>query len=178
MEEYEAFLRNQVLAIVKRGKACNAENMDDLMQEARLAFLIHLRKIESLDEILWCGKEILAAIWEYWRSMAIVYTSKNRFKGVISSVYRIDTVKEYTEDAPEQCASDGEVIFAAEYHDFLSTLTPREQIVVQMKLAGCTGREIIPVLHLSSEAQMSRLLQGVRKKTRAYFEQGETHEHR
>ena len=63
MEEYEVFLRNQVLAIVKRRKACNAENMDDLMQEARLAFLIHLREIESLDEILWCGKDILAAIW-------------------------------------------------------------------------------------------------------------------
>jgi len=55
LEEYEVFLRNQVLAIVKRGKACNAENMDDL------------------DEILWCGRDILAAIWGYWRSMAIVY---------------------------------------------------------------------------------------------------------
>ena len=52
MEEYEVFLRNQVLAIVKRGEACSSENMDDLMQEARLAFLIHLREIESLDEIL------------------------------------------------------------------------------------------------------------------------------
>ena len=47
-----------------------------------------------------------------------------------------------------------------------------------MKLDGCTGREIMPVLHLTSESQMSRLLQGVRKKTRAYFEQGEAHEHR
>ena len=128
--------------------------MDDLMQEARLAFLIHLRKIESIDEILWCGKDILAAIWGYWRSMAVVHTY------------------------PEHCISDAEVIFATEYRDFLSTLTPSEQIIVQMKLDGCTGREIMPVLHLSSESQMSRLLQGVRKKTRAYFGQGEVHEHR
>ena len=175
MEEYEVFLRNQVLAIVKRGKACNAENMDDLMQEARLAFLIHLREIESLDEILWCGRDILAAIWGYWRSMAIVYAPKNRYKAVISGVYRISIEQE---GISEPCASDTETSFAAEYHDFLSTLTPSEQIVVQMKLDGCTGREIMPVLHLSSESQMSRPLQGVRKKARAYFEQGEAHEHR
>lgn len=148
--------------------------MDDLMQEARLAFLIHLRKIASIDEILWCGKDILAAIWGYWRSMAVVHTSKNRFRTVISKLYRVDGSWEY----PEHCISDAEVIFATEYRDFLSTLTPSEQIIVQMKLDGCTGREIMPVLHLSSESQMSRLLQGVRKKTRAYFGQGEAHEHR
>ena len=109
MEEYEIFLRNQVLAIVKRGKACNAENMDDLMQEARLAFLIHLREIESLDEILWCGKDILAAIWGYWRSMAIVYAPKNRYKAVISGVYRISIEQE---GIPEPCASGTDASFA------------------------------------------------------------------
>lgn len=120
MEEYEVFLRNQVLAIVKRWKACNAENMDDLMQEARLAFLIHLREIESLDEILWCGRDILAAIWGYWRSMAIVYAPKNRYKAVISGVYRISIEQE---GVPEPCASEADASFAAEYHDFLSTLS-------------------------------------------------------
>ena len=84
----------------------------------------------------------------------------------------------YLEAIPEPCISENDASFAAEYHDFLSTLTPSEQIVVQMKLDGCTGREIMSVLHLSSESQMSRLLQGVRKKYRAYFEQGEAHEHR
>ena len=160
---------------MKRGKACNAENMDDLMQEARLAFLIHLRKIESAGDIRRCGKDILAAIWGYWRSMAIVYAPKNRYKAVISGVYRISIEQE---GIPEPCASGTDASFAAEYHDFLSTLTPSEQIVVQMKLDGWIGREIIPVLNLANESQMSRLLQAVRRKARAYFEQGEEHEHR
>lgn len=164
-----------VSEILKRRKVCGAECMDDLMQEARLAFLIHLRKIESAGDIRRCGKDILSALWGYWRSMAIVYAPKNCYKAVISEVYRISIEQE---GIPEPCASETETSFAAEYHDFLSTLTPSEQIVVQMKLDGCTGREIMPVLHLSSESQMSRLLQGVRKKTRAYFEQGEAHEHR
>ena len=107
--------------------------------------------------------------------MAIVYAPKNRYKAVISGVYRVSIEQK---GIPEPCISGNDASFAAEYHDFLSTLTPSEQIVVQMKLDGCTGREIMPVLHLTSESQMSRLLQGVRKKTRAYFEQGETHEHR
>lgn len=107
--------------------------------------------------------------------MAIVYAPKNRYKAVISGVYRVSIEQK---GIPEPCISENDASFAAEYHDFLYTLTPSEQIVVQMKLDGCTGREIMPVLHLTSESQMSRLLQGVRKKIRAYFEQGEAHEHR
>lgn len=164
-----------VSEILKRRKVCGAECMDDLMQEARLAFLIHLRKIESVGDIRRCGKDILSALWGYWRSMAIVYAPKNCYKAVISEVYQINIEQK---DVPEPCTPETETSFSVEYQDFLATLTPRERAVVQMKLDGWIGREIIPVLNLANESQMSRLLQAVRRKAHAYFEQGEEHEHR
>ena len=164
-----------MLQILRRGSRGRPDSMEDLMQEARLAFLIHLRKMESLEDVCRCGRDILAAVWSYWHSMAVVYIPRNDYKAVIAGVCRIQLDQDCCQ---EHCVSEKDAFFPCEYHDFLSSLTPQEQRFVQMKLNGCTGREIMPALKLTSESQASRMLKRVRQKARAYFEQGEEHEHR
>jgi len=149
--------------------------MEDLMQEARLAFLIHIRKMESFDDVCRCGRDILAALWDYWHSMAVVHIPRNCYKAVIAGVCRIEIDQD---GGQEHFVSEKDAFFPCEYHDFLSSLTPQEQRFVEMKLNGCTGREIMPVLKLTNESQASRMLKSVRQKARAYFGQGEEHEHR
>lgn len=115
--KYEGFIRNVVGDICSRSARSNQNEFEDLMQEARLAFLLHLRKIDNNAEAHNCGKDILSALWSYWRRMAVVHIPKNAYKSEIANVHRISWEESFDE---VMCTSDTDTEFPALLHDFLS----------------------------------------------------------
>ena len=117
LAKYEGFIRNVVNGICSRSTRTHQNEFEDLMQEARIAFLLHLRKAEDISEAHNCGKDILSALWSYWRSMAVVHISKGSYKNEISNVHRIPWEASLDESL---CTADNETEFPALLHDFLS----------------------------------------------------------
>ena len=136
------------------------------MQEARLEFLLHLRKIGDAEDIMNCKYNIKGALCTYWRLMAQLRIPKNSYHEEIRKVQCISM-----DDETCRCLADptDRLSDEVEVRDFIDSLSPDEQIIVTMKLDGRKGREIIPVLHLKGEPQMSRMLKRVRSKAHSYF---------
>lgn len=90
LEQYDCYIRSVVKEIRARGGYRNDFEEEDLMQEGRLAFLLHLRRMNSMDDILFCKRNILAAMWSYWRRMALVSIPHNKYKEEIRKVHRVN----------------------------------------------------------------------------------------
>jgi len=88
LRQYDGFIRNAVKEICRRGSYRNSNDMEDLMQEGRLAFLLHLRSMDHLDDIKLCKRDILAAMWKYWQSMALISIPYNKLKKEINNIHR------------------------------------------------------------------------------------------
>lgn len=163
--QYEPYLRKIVYELRSRGGLPGVDDLEDLMQEARVEFLVHLRKIPDQTDILKCRYNIIGALCTYWRSMAQIRIPKNVYHKVIREVQCVSLDGECREnlEGGENPSEEAEVL------DFLSSLTPEERVIIRMKLAGYKSREIMPVLHVSREPQMSRMLGRVRNKARTYF---------
>lgn len=142
--------------------------MEDLVQEGRIAFLRHLRKISDISQIHACKMDIIGAVWDYWVEMAIICIPRHRYLKEISNVYYVsmDMLP-----IPDRMLGENELTFHAEVDDFLSRLTEQEKIIVRMKLDECTNRTIMPYAGVDTEVQMSRLMKRIREKAEAYFNQ-------
>ncbi len=136
------------------------------MQEARIAFICHLRKIDDVTQVLACNMDILQMLWDYWVEMAPVHIPRAKYKNEIVQIHKVSLDEPELSEKP--VLSD-DVIAVMVLKDFLSKLTPEERTVVLMKLDGLTGREIMPHVNLTTDVQMSRLLQRIRRKAMDYF---------
>lgn len=168
MFQYEPFLRSIVYELRGRGGLYGIDDIEDLMQEARLEFILHLRRIADAEDIKKCRCNIIGALCAYWRLMAQLRIPKNRYHEEIRKVQCISKDDAAFDDSD---AVDDDLFSAVEIRDFIDSLTPEEQVVVIMKLEGFKGREIIPVLQLGGEPQMSRMLKRVRGKLMDYLAQ-------
>ena len=65
----------------------NYGEYDDLLQEARIAFLSYLRSMQESDDIMICKYQIYSALYNYMISMAPVSIPRQIFK---------DTVKRFS----------------------------------------------------------------------------------
>ncbi len=141
---------------------------EDLLQEARLAFLHHIRRIPDESAIPLCQFDIFGVLCAYCRAMALVRIPKYCFKEEIRKVRRADYTDALLE--PDRTSSVG-MELSVEIRDFENTLSETERRVFRMKREGYSNREIIPRAGVAGEPQMSRLLKSVRSKARAYFGQ-------
>ena len=167
LRQYDPLLWSFVNEFHHKGGSRGVDNTEDLIQEARLEFLRHLRRISDPSEIVLCRFHILGALCAYCRTMALVKIPKYCFSQKLRELECEEG--DPTNIIEEQEAMDDDTLFNVVLHDFLGSLPAEEQLVVQMKLAGYTSREIIPVVKAKGEPQMSRLLSRVRKKARAFF---------
>lgn len=140
--------------------------LDDLLQEARLVFLKHIRKIPNESTIMHCKFAIHGALCELCRSMSLVKIPKYCYGDEIRKIQRID-YEEAVLDSDERFSCEAENTLAIQ--EFETTLTRKELIACRMKLHGYTSREIIPFVGVAGEPQMSRLLKGVRVKAALFF---------
>ena len=163
--QYEPFIQRQVRDFASH-HAHDCLDLDDLLQEARLVFLNHLRKIPDESTVTHCRFAIHGALCDLCRSMSLVKIPKYCYGNEIKKIQRVDY-----EDAAIQsddrlsCEADNELSL----REFESTLNEKELIVCRMKQRGYSSREIIPFVGVAGEAQMSRLLKSVRVKASLYF---------
>lgn len=136
------------------------------MQEARLAFLNHLRNVRDESMIPRCRMTIRGALSEFCRRMAPVSIPKYCFVEEIRKLRRVDYDAALLEvDRYHDCSAE----LYAELHEFEQSLTEQERIAFQMRRCGYTNREIIPCIGVTGESQMSRLMKGLLRKAFAYF---------
>lgn len=167
LRQYDPLLRSFVYDFHFKGGSRGVDNTEDLIQEARLEFIRHLRRISDPSEIALCRFQVLGALCDYCRAMALVKIPKYCFSQTLRELQREEG--DATSIMEERETTDDDALFNLELDDFLKSLPPEERIVVRMKLDGYTSREIIPVVKAKGEPQMSRLLSRIRKKARAYF---------
>lgn len=167
LRQYDPLLQSFVNEFHYKGGSRGVDNTEDLIQEARLEFLRHLRRISDPSEIVLCRFHILGALCAYCRTMALVKIPKYCFSQTLRGVQREDG--DVASIIEQQETTDDDILFNIELDEFLNSLPPEERIVVRMKLDGYTSREIIPVVEAKGEPQMSRILSRIRKKARAYF---------
>ena len=167
LRQYDPLLHSFVHEFHRKGGSRGVDNTEDLIQEARLEFLRHLRRIPDPSQIARCRYHVLGALCTYCRTMAIVQIPKYCFHQTVREVV---CVRDVEDTVPcQRTNAEDEALLNVELDRFLETLTPEEQTVVQMKLDGYTSREIIPVVKAKGEPQMSHLLSKIRKKARAFF---------
>ena len=142
------------------------DDIEDLLQEARLEFLLHLRKIPDESTIMLCKLKIRGALWSYWRSMAQVYIPKYCYKQEIN---KLECISTDDLDVSLPIMPQDEALDEMEVAEFITSLSPKERTTVYMKLNGATNREIIPVIEMKGEPQMSRFMKQLREKAHLYF---------
>lgn len=136
------------------------------MQEARIAFLRHSRRIDDPSQLCSCSRDILRAVWDYWVEMAVIHIPRALYLRTISGIQQVA----FPTELPESCPlPEDEITLGIEVNEFLASLTPQERTVVRMKLDGYSGRAIMPHADVATEVQMSRLMKRIRQKAKAYF---------
>lgn len=141
-------------------------DLDDLLQEARLVFLQHLRKIKDETDIMLCKYDILGALSELCRRMALIKIPKYCYGDVIRNIQRVsydDAIREYEERFAQ------EVDLPLDIKAFEETLTEQERIACRMKQHGYSSREIIPFVGVKGDTQMSRIMKELRGKALVFF---------
>lgn len=142
---------------------------DDLISEAYLAFIRHLRKIEDERLITACRKDIYKALAAFCRGNAPIRITGRNFRE------KLDSFQFVSLDSLEYCLTtpDDSVSATVEWLDFMRTLEPDEQTALKMHMSGCTYVEILPYVHGRGKAYVCRLLQRVQRKAAMYYTCGD-----
>jgi len=142
---------------------------DDLISEAYLAFIRHLRKIEDEQLITACRKDIYKALAAFCRGNAPIRITGRNFRE------KLDSFQFVSLDSLEYCLTtpDDSVSTTVEWLDFLRTLEPDEQTALKMHMSGCTYVEILPHVHGRGKAYVCRLLQRAQRKAAMYYACGD-----
>lgn len=167
--KYDPMLRRLVRDFNRKSGSQGIDHTDDLLQEARLAFLKHIRRIDDLSQLLLCQYRIWGAMYDYCRAIAPVKIPKYCFSTEIRKIHCVDgDIGDMERMLPP--VTDEHILFEAEKSAFLDSLSEAERTAFHMKENGCTNRDIIPAIQARGEPQMTRFMQRIRKKVYAYFE--------
>ena len=112
---YNALLRREVRLFQKNHPSADTE---DLLQEARLAFLRHIRRIDSEKDIFLCKRQIFHALYTHARIMALVYIPHHAFKSEVGSFKRgyVDF-----DNLPDHSGDD--MLLAIAFEEYLDSLS-------------------------------------------------------
>lgn len=135
--KYELFLWKQVHAFARQAQ-CQTIPLDDFMQEARIAFLLHIR---THDESMWaaCTLTIRGALFDYVRRNYPLSISRCGFKMRLTRGTTFAAVDQVTDEcgiAYEDDHSGMDLMTA------LQRLNPKERELIGMRLEGLTIMEI------------------------------------
>lgn len=166
--QYEPFIRSCVNEFAKRGRPDLMDNYDDFLQEARLAFLIQVRKRDTMFEVVRGRQRIKDAMYEYCRTMAPVHIPRKKYP---EHKHRFSKISYDVVGAMETILvmTDDHVVGAAEATQFMESLSEDERTVLLMKEEGHTNREIIPIIHARNEPHMSRIFRRLQQKVLAFI---------
>ena len=131
--------------------------LDDLIQEARIAFLRHIRRIESEDDIYLCKIHVLSAMSKYKESMHVVRIAHNAYAEHKDKSTRVSV------DERDRAVTSEETEVRLHFEEFLGTLNQEERDLLTLKEQGYRNREICAQVKMS-DSKVSRLLKALREK--------------
>lgn len=167
LERYEMFLQKRVRQYCKNVTLPMSGTWEDLMQEARIVFLEHIRSMKDMSEVMNCWHDMTHALCLYKEAQFVVklphHAYKERHKQY-TSIPLDDIDKDYSSPF-----STDDILSKVELDRFLDTLGCDERMIVERRLDGFNNREILPFTSIRSEPQFSRRLGGIKKKVKRYF---------
>lgn len=169
LAKYEPLLKYKVREYCARVTLPYPDFRQDLMQEARLAFLRHLRGMKDETQILRCHYDILHALFAARYATDIVHTprSMQKQKGRRFRQVPLGALENIL------CESfEGEALSRLAVDSFIGGLSHDERTVVELKLDGYRYHEILPHTSFKSHTQLTRCVQGIKRKLHA-LAQGE-----
>lgn len=164
LARYEHWLRKMVNRLSNNMQASACE---DLMQEARIAFLLHIREITSEKDIFMCNRNVQNAIFEHARRMSPIHISKKDFANQ----------RERFEQVPESELMEHTIHFDEDtilhniiWHNFLSRIKPDERMVLFLKAQGYGLVEIQKAVKINSMSKVVRILMKQRQRIAVIFD--------
>lgn len=141
---------------------------EDLQQEAKMAFVMHLRHMNSMNEIHLCRKPVLRAMYNFMESVAPLHIPHHAFYKEISEISIVPMNSEQEKELFMPSTHANEICAVCEANDFLSKLEPREQMLLKLREHGYSNREIVSLLHYQSEWQVGRRIKGIQRQYAQY----------
>ena len=159
LKKWDAYLWKQAHAFYNLAEQ-HTLSLDDFVQEARLAFLQHIR---THDESMWaaCTLTMKGAMMECVRRSYPLSVSRNHFSQTLKAGLCFTSVDEITSEYGTKWEDDHSDI---DLRAALDTLDAKEQQIVNMRLEGCSVMDIANRMGMSHQA-ISYHLKKIRFKT-------------
>ena len=141
---------------------------DDLTQEAKIAFLLHLRSMNDMNEIHLCRKPVLRAMYNFMEAIAPVHIPHNTFYKEIADISVVPVNNERDTEALMPSTPANEICAICEANDFIHLLDPREQQLLNLRDQGYSNREIVDILHFNNEWQVGRRIKSIQRQYARY----------
>lgn len=136
---------------------------DDLLQEAYIEMLIHIRAVEREEEIPLVKLKIVGAIYTALRRMYVVYIPKHAYKKQ-RNMFRREPYEELILGVAPNMEDD--LLFAMTFSTFLDDLNPQERFVIEKKMERCPHRDLVSFFGIQNEMAVSRILHRLRGELR------------
>lgn len=158
LQRYDAFLWKQVHAFCRRSRR-KQQPLEDFIQEARIAFLQHIR---THPESEWtdCKLTIMRALFDFARAEYPLTCSHHGFRKILREKKHFYPYDEYLTSFGERHEDDHTDI---DLREALAHLSEIDQQVIVMRLEGFTQREIASRTGRTPQA-ISRRMQTIRRK--------------
>lgn len=141
---------------------------DDLTQEAKIAFLLHLRSMNDMNEIHLCRKPVLRAMYSFMETIAPVHIPHNTFYKEIADITVVPVNNEHDTEALMPSTPANEICAICEANDFIHLLEPKEQQLLSLRDQGYSNREIVDILHFNNEWQVGRRIKSIQRQYARY----------
>lgn len=167
IEQFERKLVGCVLKF-RPGKPGSYSDYDDLLQEARIAFLLHIRKAEDRSTFHVCEVSVFCALHKYVEDMSLISIPHYRFPEESKAVQRAaDDIYNLDEGLfVDRSASPYEEVLMDQ---FLASLPDKHREVLRLKLEGFNQQEITQMLGFDSFHQVFRIMKNLRQQYKRWF---------
>ena len=160
LQQYTPLLRKLVNHFCIRMDARD-DIKEDLIQEASLAFITHIRRMDSLDQAGRCRTPVQRAMFNFLELMSPVHIPHYCY---YTECRNISVVPIATDPGSLLVlAETADLEGAVAMRDFVSRLAPQEQQMLALRADGYSNREIVRRLGYSSEWQVARRLKRIQR---------------
>ena len=136
-------------------------DFEELLQDARVAFLGHIRRMENMSRIRACHFTILHALYDRCMEKNAIRLPEHRFKEEVGN-YCFLPLEAAEEIQSKDCFEDA-VATELVMKSVLNALSPLDRRIMELKQSGYNGREIADILGNCSESTVSRRLTKIRQ---------------
>ena len=152
LQRYDLYLCKQAHTFYRLSRQ-HTLTVEDFIQEARLAFLQHIR---THDKSMWaaCTFTVKGAMMECVRRDYPVAVSRNHFKQMLQSGICFTSVDEIIDGHGAGCEDDHSGI---DLLRFVDRLKEKDRAIIRMRLEGFSVVEIGKALNISPQAVYGHL---------------------